>query len=231
MSYFNNDPYTFYALRREFGKLYQKLHPKNGGNYEEYKAFLDEYNQKRKQLQDHKKWHALQAANTREKTIDNTPPAEGMTIEPIANGVAVVGDSATTYKHRTQISLHGGTWNKDLQLWVAYRGTDIKALCDWFGIDYDDIRLQIEDLTIPTLGTLGTMVENGEDTSNIKRVRVGRFRSFQDFSAFFNAHYLHAVENLSKGMILQKDMTLLRYFADDMLMAFGFDLPDEDGAK
>ena len=108
---------------------------------------------------------------------------------------------------------------------------DIKALCDWFGIDYDDIRLQIEDLTIPTLGTLGTMIENGKDTSSLKRVRVGRFRSFQDFMEFFNAHYLPAVKNLSEGIILQKDMTLLRYFADDMLLAFGFDLPDEDGAK
>ena len=231
MNYFNNDPYTLYALRREFGLLYQKLHPKNGGDYEEYKAFLDEYNQKRKQLQGQKKYSAIQAANYRETTIDNTPPAEGMTLEPIANGVAVIGDRKNIYKHRIQIALHGGIWNKDLQLWVAYKGTDIKALCDWFGIDYDDIRLQIEDLTIPTLGTLGTMIENGKDTSSIKRVKVGRFRCFQDFMAFFNAHYLPAVENLSEGVILQRDMTLLRYFADDMLMAFGFDLPNEDDTK
>lgn len=231
MSYFNNDPYTLYALKVEFGKLYKKLHPKNGGDYEEYKALLDEYNKKRKQLQNSKKQGAIQAANTRETIIDDTPPAEGMTLEPITNGVAVIGDNVTTYKHRVQIALHGGIWNKELQLWVAYKGTDIKALCDWFGIDYEDMRLQIEDLTIPTLGTLGTMVENGEDTSSIKRVKVGRFACFKDFMAFFNDHYLPAVENLSEGVILQKDMTLLRYFADDMLMAFGFDLPDEDGAK
>lgn len=231
MNYFKNDPYTLYELKKEFSMLYKKLHPKNGGDYEEYKAFLNEYNQKRSQLLNHKKWHAIRAANIREKAIDNTPPAEGMTLEPIANGVAVVGDSALTYKHRAQISMHGGTWDKDLQLWVAYRGTDIKTLCDWFGIDYDDIKMHIEDLIIPTIGALCTMVENGKDTSSIKRVRVGRFVCFQEFMAFFNAHYLPAVENLSKGIILQKDMTLLRYFADDMLMAFGFDLPDEDGAK
>lgn len=231
MSYFNNEPYTLYALKVEFGKLYKKLHPKNGGDYEEYKAFLDEYNKKRKQLQNNKKQGAIQAANTRETTIDDTPPTEGMTLEPITNGVAVVGDNVTTYKHRVQIALHGGIWNKELQLWVAHRGTDIKALCDWFGIDYEDMRLQIEDITIPTLGKLGTMVENGEDTSSIKRVKVGRFACFKDFLTFFNDHYLPAVENLSEGVILQKDMTLLRYFADDMLMAFGFDLPDEDGAK
>ena len=228
MNYFKNDPYTLYALRREFGQLYQELHPKNGGNYEEYKAFLDEYNQKRKKLQNQKKWHAIDAANYRETTIDNTPPAEGLTLEPIANGVAVMGDSVTTFKHHIQIALHGGIWNKELQLWVAYNGTDIKALCDWFGIDYEGMKLRIEDSTIPTLRTLTTMVEKGKDTSNIKRVKVGRFRCFQDFMAFFKTHYLPAVENLSKGIILQKDMTLLRYFADDMLMSFGFDTPDED---
>ena len=229
MAYFNNNPYTLFQLKKEFCELYKIHHPKNGGNYESYKELLEEYNKKRKQLQHEKRKHANQVIAETEKTLNEQmemPPAKGLTLEPITNGVAVVGDNVTTYKYRTLISKHGAKWDKDLKQWVAYKGTDVKTLCDWFGIDYEEMKLRIEDSTIPTIGKLAAMVENNEDTSEIKRVKVGRFCTFQDFIAYFGAHYLPAVENLSKGVILQNDMTILRYFADDMLMSFGFDIPE-----
>lgn len=235
MAYFNNNPYTLFQLKKEFCELYKIHHPKNGGNYENYKELLEEYNKKRKQLQQARRQHANRIISETEKTLNEQmklPPAKSLTLEPIINGVAVVGDNVTTYYYRTLIAMHGGKWDKEQKQWAAYKASDVKEMCDWFGIDYEEMKLRIEDSTIPTIGKIATMVENNEDTSEIKRVRVGRFISFQDFITYFGAHYLPAVENLSKGVITQNDMTSLRYFADDMLMSFGFDIPkNEENTK
>ena len=40
-------------------------------------------------------------------------PADGLQLVAIEGGVAVVGDSRTTYKNRKEIKAHGGTWNKE----------------------------------------------------------------------------------------------------------------------
>lgn len=229
MAYFNNNPYTLFQLKREFCELYKIHHPKYGGDYEKYKELLEEYNSKRKILRNSRKNTAIHNLNPKEKKFEEQmkiPPAKGLTLEPIINGVAVVGDNVTTYNYRTLIAMHGGRWDKEQKQWAAYKASDVKEMCDWFGIDYEEMKIRIEDTTTPTIGKLATMVENGEDTSEIKRVKVGRFSSFQDFITYFGTQYLPAVENLSKGIIIQKEITSLRYFADDMLMSFGFDIQE-----
>jgi len=101
-------------------------------------------------------WEAKQTANestqaaqereTAAKT-DNTPttdnnadsasetaPADGLELEELAEGVAVTGNSRTTYKHRREIKAHGATWNKQAQQWQATDPDDVARLRAWFAL-------------------------------------------------------------------------------------------------
>ena len=61
-------------------------------------------------------------------------PAEGLALVEIAGGVAVVGDSRTTFKNRKQIKAHGATWNHDAKQWQATTAEAVASLREWFGI-------------------------------------------------------------------------------------------------
>lgn len=61
-------------------------------------------------------------------------PAEGLELIEIAGGVAVVGDSRTTYRNRKQIKAHGATWSKEAQQWQATTTEAVARLRAWFGI-------------------------------------------------------------------------------------------------
>jgi hypothetical protein len=62
-------------------------------------------------------------------------PAEGLQLVEIAEGVAVVGDSRTTYRNRKQIKAHGATWNKTAQQWQASAPEAVARLREWFGVN------------------------------------------------------------------------------------------------
>lgn len=62
-------------------------------------------------------------------------PADGLQLVAIEGGVAVVGDSRTTYKNRKEIKAHGGTWNKDEKQWQATAADGVKSLKQWFGVN------------------------------------------------------------------------------------------------
>lgn len=62
-------------------------------------------------------------------------PAEGLQLVETAEGVAVVGDSRTTYRNRTQIKAHGATWNKTAQQWQASAPEAVARLREWFGVN------------------------------------------------------------------------------------------------
>lgn len=73
------------------------------------------------------------------KTTDTTPdtseaPAEGLELVEIPAGLAVVGDSRTTYRNRKAIKAHGATWNKDAQQWQATTPEACAALRGWFAL-------------------------------------------------------------------------------------------------
>jgi hypothetical protein len=65
---------------------------------------------------------------------DTDAPAEGLQLVSIAEGVAVVGDSRTTYRNRKQIKAHGATWNKAAQQWQASEPEAVARLREWFGV-------------------------------------------------------------------------------------------------
>jgi len=61
-------------------------------------------------------------------------PADGLELVEIADGVAVVGDSRTTYRNRKAIKAHGATWNKEAQQWQATNAEAVARLRQWFGV-------------------------------------------------------------------------------------------------
>lgn len=61
-------------------------------------------------------------------------PAEGLQLVATAEGVAVVGDSRTTYRNRKAIKAHGATWNKAAQQWQASEPEAVARLREWFGV-------------------------------------------------------------------------------------------------
>ena len=75
-----------------------------------------------------------QAANSTD-TTDTDAPAEGLQLVETAEGVAVVGDSRTTYRNRKAIKAHGVRWNKDAQQWQASEPEAVARLREWFGVN------------------------------------------------------------------------------------------------
>lgn len=66
---------------------------------------------------------------------DADAPAEGLQLVEIAEGVAVIGDSRTTYRNRKAIKAHGATWNKTAQQWQASEPEAVARLREWFGVN------------------------------------------------------------------------------------------------
>lgn len=73
-----------------------------------------------------------QAANSTDTTEET--PAEGLQLIETAEGVAVIGDSRTTYRNRKAIKAHGATWNKTAQQWQAIEPEAVARLREWFGV-------------------------------------------------------------------------------------------------
>ena len=68
----------------------------------------------------------------------DTAPAEGLTLEDTAEGVAVIGNSRTTYKHRREIKAHGARWNKTAARWEATDPDSVARLRAWFALREQD---------------------------------------------------------------------------------------------
>ena len=73
-----------------------------------------------------------QAADSTDTTDD--APAEGLELVENAEGVAVVGDSRTTYRNRKAIKAHGARWKKTAQQWQASEPEAVARLREWFGV-------------------------------------------------------------------------------------------------
>lgn len=66
---------------------------------------------------------------------DTAAPAEGLELVEIPGGVAVVGDSRTTFRNRKHIKAHGALWNKEAQQWQATDPDKVAQLREWFGVE------------------------------------------------------------------------------------------------
>lgn len=74
-----------------------------------------------------------QTADT-DTAANDDAPADGLELVEIPEGVAVVGDSRTTFRNRKQIKAHGATWNKEAQQWQATEPEAVARLRQWFGM-------------------------------------------------------------------------------------------------
>lgn len=74
------------------------------------------------------------AASSQDAAQTDDAPADGLALEDTAEGVAVVGDSRTTYRNRKAIKAHGATWNKTTQQWQASEPEAVARLREWFGV-------------------------------------------------------------------------------------------------
>ena len=77
------------------------------------------------------------AQSTDTTTDTDEAPADGLQLVEIPGGVAVIGDSRTTYRNRKAIKAHGARWNRDAQQWQATDPEAVAALRAWFGVDDD----------------------------------------------------------------------------------------------
>lgn len=74
------------------------------------------------------------AAPAQDAAQTEDAPADGLALVDTAEGVAVVGDSRTTYRNRKAIKAHGARWNKEAQQWQATEPEAVARLREWFGV-------------------------------------------------------------------------------------------------
>ena len=75
-----------------------------------------------------------EAAPAQDAAQTDEAPAEGLQLVETAEGVAVIGDSRTTYRNRKAIKAHGARWNKAAQQWQASEPEAVARLREWFGV-------------------------------------------------------------------------------------------------
>ncbi len=76
-------------------------------------------------------------ADTTDPTTESAP-ADGLTLKEITGGVAVVGDSRTTYRNRKTIKAHGAQWNKEAKEWQATDPAAVASLRAWLTPSEDE---------------------------------------------------------------------------------------------
>lgn len=75
-----------------------------------------------------------EAAPAQDAAQTDDAPADGLQLVETAEGVAVIGDSRTTYRNRKAIKAHGATWNKEAKQWQASEPEAVARLREWFGV-------------------------------------------------------------------------------------------------
>ena len=82
----------------------------------------------------HAEEHTAPAPAQDAAQTDTDAPADGLQLVETADGVAVIGDSRTTYRNRKAIKAHGARWNKAAQQWQASEPEAVARLREWFGV-------------------------------------------------------------------------------------------------
>ena len=118
-------------------------------------------------------------------TDEDAAPADGLELVEIPEGVAVVGDSRTTYRNRKAIKAHGCKWNKDAQQWQATDAETVEKLREWFGVAHN------EQPAEPEHGdTLAEIHEEEREFADNTRVIVTSLQAVGTVHEYKNGKYL-----------------------------------------
>lgn len=140
-----------------------------------------------------------------EKSQNQEAP-DGLTLEEIPGGVAVVGDSRATYKARRDIKAHGARWNKAAQRWEATDPEAVESLRQWLA--------PVADAT-PTEEAAPVAYGDGEKSqpqseADRARVRLEEIRASIEAEAVSYAE-IAELQNELRPYIAPEDLDLLQW--------------------
>lgn len=124
-----------------------------------------------------------EAAPAQDAAQTDEAPAEGLQLVATAEGVAVIGDSRTTYRNRKAIKAHGATWNKTAQQWQASAPEAVARLREWFGVS-----------VTPTAQEADTANESEQPGSTAPTAEQGESDRKKALSVIFAACEIGALE-------------------------------------
>lgn len=109
----------------------------------------------------------LSAPGAGETTAGEAGAPDGLQLEEIPGGVAVVGDSRTTYRHRKEIKANGCVWNREAKRWEATTAEAVAAVKRWFGVSD-----AVEDQTQKPAEEETTAPEKVQDAQEVEAEEV-----------------------------------------------------------
>ncbi len=139
---------------------------------------------------------------------------DGLTLEEIPGGVAVVGDSRATYKARRDIKAHGARWNKAAQRWEATDPEAVESLRQWLAPAPVADATPTEEAAPVAYGE----AEKSHPQSEADRARV----RLEEIRASIEA------EAVSYGEIAELQNELRPYIAPDDLQLLEWASPEEE---
>lgn len=139
---------------------------------------------------------------------------DGLTLEEIPGGVAVVGDSRATYKARREIKAHGARWNKAAQRWEATDAEAVESLRQWLTPAPVADATPTEEAAPVAYGE----AEKSQPQSEADRARV----RLEEIRASIEA------EAVSYGEIAELQNELRPYIAPDDLQLLEWASPEEE---
>lgn len=169
--------------------------------------------------QQRKEWEEAQkngtaaaSATPATSATDETAPADGLQLVEIAGGVAVVGDSRTTYRNRKQIKAHGAKWNKEAQQWQATTPEGVEALREWFGAPRTGMTNEEttnEDKSAPAVVSTTTEEETITTTNEEKQEETMNSKNQQGTTPAARGRVKNAPETLAKLQAVAEEVELL----------------------
>lgn len=161
---------------------------------------------------------AAPAQDAAQADTDEAAPAEGLQLVSIAEGVAVVGDSRTTYRNRKQIKAHGAHWNKEAQQWQASEPEAVARLRAWFGVNITPTAEEADTAheseqpgsTAPTAEQGNTQTDQTADT--LADVQQEDTPTASAASSFL----LHEADEITDNATTADRLALLRNVAADL---------------
>lgn len=118
-------------------------------------------------------------------TDEDAAPVDGLELVEIPEGVAVVGDSRTTYRNRKAIKAHGCKWNKDAQQWQATDAEAVANVREWFGVAQEEQPAEPEHVD-----TLAEIHEEEREFADNTRVLITSLQAVGTVHEYKNGKYL-----------------------------------------